>query len=655
MKSPLGARLTDDGASFGVYAPDATALWLCLFDAKGAETRVPMHGGRHGIWSANVKGVVDGQRYGLRADGPYAPALGHFFDPDKLLVDPFATRIDRQFEYHEALGAHRGAGPDTAPIMPRAVLEKPAGNTAAPTRRFKPGGLVYELNARAFTIRHVDVPPAERGTLRALAHPAIIEHFGKLGVDAVELMPIAAWIDERHLPPLGLSNAWGYNPVTLMAPDPRLAPGGIGDLAFVTRRLRSQGIAVILDLVFNHTGESDLHGPVLSLRGLANNASYRHDEHHRLVNDTGTGNTLDCQHPFVIRLVIDALRHFVLAGGVEGFRFDLATVLGRSRIGFHRNAALLHAILADPVLAGRVLVAEPWDIGPGGYQLGHFPDAFIEWNDRYRDTVRKFWRGDAHMLGALATALAGSSDVFSGTCTRSVNFIAAHDGFTLADLVSHKRKHNATNGEDNRDGHDDNHSWNNGVEGATHDPAIIAARKRDIASLLSLLFVSRGTIMLTAGDEFGRTQQGNNNAYCQDNELTWVDWTARDAELEEHAATLARIRRQWPHLGHIEFLTGDCRPGHSHRDVSWLAPDASAMTPSGWEDADAGALAMVLAHPDAPDGPRLAVLVNRHDREIAFTLPGRAGYFWRDLIGGTKHASGFDCPARTVMLIGEEG
>ena len=652
LEGQFGASVTDGGTVFGVHAPDATGVDLCLFDAHDREQRIAMERDPKGTWSAHLPGIGPGQRYGFRADGPHAPAHGHWFDPAKLLVDPFATRIDRPFAWHAALAAPRGTGPDTAPLVPKGLVEMPATGDV-PSRIFSPGGFIYEVNVRAFTMLHPDVPEAQRGTLGALAHPAIVEHFSRLGVDAIELMPVAAWIDERHLPPLGLTNAWGYNPVTLMAPDPRLAPGGVADLAQVTAALRAEGIAVILDLVFNHTGESDIHGPTISLRGLCNNQAYRHDGRHRLVNDTGTGNTLDCQHPFMVRLITDALRHLVLAGGVDGFRFDLAPVLGRDGDGFRADAPLLRAILADPVLNGRVLIAEPWDIGPGGYRLGQFPQEFLEWNDRYRDTVRRFWRGDGYMLGPLATVLSGSSDVFSGVRTRTVNFIAAHDGFTLADLVSHERKHNDANGEANRDGHNENFSWNHGVEGPSHDRQVIAARKRDLAGLLTLLFASRGTIMLTAGDESGRSQAGNNNAYCQDNAIGWFDWTKRDLDLEALTARLARIRRDWPHLRATGFLTGGPSPGAALPDVDWLRPDGAPMTPHDWEHASGQGLAMLLSNPLDPDGPRLAVLVNRSGEDTDFHLPARIGFSWLDLIADRETEPLAVCRAYSVVIAGE--
>jgi glycogen operon protein len=568
---------------FAVWSEAAERIWLCLFEADDAErARIEMERGADGVWTAFVPGLAAGARYGFRADGPWEPAEGLRFDPRKLLVDPWAVAIDRPFVFDPRLCHARRGAPDTAALVPKAVVSALPPPTVPPPPVFRPGGLIYEVAVRPFTIRHPEVPPELRGTVGALAHPAVLAHLIRIGVDAVELMPIAAWIDERHLAALGLTNGWGYNPVTMMAPDPRLCPGGIGELRATVAALRAAGIGVILDVVFNHTGESDAHGPTLNLRGLDNRAYYRHDAEGRLVNDTGTGNTLACDHPAVRRLVLDSLRHFVERAGVDGFRFDLAPVLGRGPQGFDPAAPLLREIAADPLLADRVMIAEPWDIGPGGYQLGAFPPTFLEWNDRYRDRVRRFWRGDRRMLGEFATAVAGSSDVFPPPTTRTVNFIAAHDGFALADLVAFRHKHNHANGEHNRDGHGENLSWNHGVEGPTEDEAVRAERARDLRALLGTLFASRGTIMLTAGDEFGRSQGGNNNAYCQDNPITWLDWEGRDRRLEAHVARLAAARRSFPALGDPRLLDGTAGP-HGLRDVDWLTPAGARKTPEHWE------------------------------------------------------------------------
>ena len=653
--SRLGASITSEGIRFAVWSGAAERIWLCLFDRTGERETgrlemTPEGGGVHALF---VPGLPAGTKYGLRADGEYAPGRGLWFDPQKLLVDPYAVAIDRPYVCHPRLAAPRGEGADTAPLVPKSVAAPLPEPTAARPPLFSPGGLVYEIPVRAFTMRHPDVPPAERGTLRALAHPAVVAHLQKLGVSAVELMPVAAWIDERHLPALGLANAWGYNPVTFMAPDPRLAPGGIDDLRHAVAALHAAGVGVVLDVVFNHTGESDGLGPTLSLRGLDARAYYRHDQAARLVNDTGTGNTLACDHPVVREMILDSLRHFVRHAGVDGFRFDLATVLGREGGIFTPEAALLRDMRADPLLAGRVLIAEPWDIGPGGYRLGGFPPPFLEWNDRFRDDVRRFWRGDAGTVGALATRLAGSSDVFGhgrGQKTRTVNFLAAHDGMTLADLAAYGHRHNEANGEENRDGHGDDLSWNNGVEGASADPEIAVRRARDVRALLATLFASRGTIMLTAGDEFGRTQGGNNNAYAQDNEVTWLDWDGRDRELEAFAASLSALRRKVPALAETDFLTGS--PPEAP-DVAWLTETGAPMDEAAWRDAARRRLTMLLGE-GTRQGGRLAVLVNGDRRACRFCLPQRAGWRWMPALEPATDISRA-LPGRSVTLMTEEG
>ncbi|RWA63684.1 MAG: glycogen debranching enzyme GlgX [Mesorhizobium sp.] len=663
--SNLGAKLSFNVLGKGVHfvfaSQSATRGWVSVFDPAGATEiqrveleRTPLQFTEDRVlFQGFVQDIKAGARYGFRADGPYAPDKGLWFDPDKLLTDPYAIEIDRPYQYHWRLAAKRNEGADTAALMPKAIVVAMPEPLSPQPPLFQPGGLIYELNVRSFTKLHPDVPEAQRGTVAALAHPAIIEHLRRLGVSAVELMPITASIDERHLPPLGLSNAWGYNPVTFMALDPRLAPGGLAELRDTVAALREAGIGTILDLVFNHTGESDRFGPTLSLRGLDAQAYYRHEPDGRLANDTGTGNTVACDQPVVREMVLDTLRHFVRHAGVDGFRFDLAPVLGRVDGTFESQAPLLQAIAGDPLLAARVLIAEPWDIGPGGYQLGNFSRSFLEWNDRYRDDVRRFWRGDAGTIGALATRLAGSSDVFAragqGT-SRTVNFIAVHDGMTLADLVAYEEKHNEANGEQNRDGHGDNLSWNNGVEGGTDDASIVGARLGDQRALLATLFASRGTIMLTAGDEFGRTQDGNNNAYAQDNAITWLDWAGRDQALERYAAALSALRRAVPALSDTRFLSGQPQAGSDVPDVAWLTESGAPLGEVDWNDARRHRLAMVLG--GAGDG-RLAVVVNGDRRQCVFTLPERTGFRWHAAIEAADGGGDLSrpVPGRTVVFM----
>ncbi|MBB5984864.1 glycogen debranching protein GlgX [Sphingobium lignivorans] len=595
MSDERGARLTRGGTQFAVWAPDATGLTLCLFDAQGEERQYPM--AREGdVWRAAVRGVGAGQRYGFRAEGPWNPAQGFCFDPSKLLVDPWARAIDRPFVHDPRLGER---GVDTAALVPKAVVEKPLPDVRKAPVHFRPGGLIYELNVRGFTMLHPDVPEAQRGTVAALAHPAVIAHLRKLHVSAIELMPIVAWIDERHLPPLGLRNAWGYNPVVPMPLDPRLCPGGMAELRATVARLHRAGIGVILDLVFNHSGESDRQGATLSMRGLGERCYYALAPDGSLINDAGTGNVLNAAAPDVRALKLASLRHFVRQAGVDGFRFDLATVLAREP-GFNPQAPIFGEIAADPWLGDRLMIAEPWDVGPGGYQLGNFPDGWLEWNDRYRDDVRRFWRGDGS-IGTLATRMAGSADIF-GKPSRSVNFLAAHDGFTLADTVAYAAKHNEANGEGNRDGHDDNLSWNNGIEGPTDDPSVNARRQADLRALLATLFASTGAVMLTAGDEFGRTQHGNNNAYAQDNALSWVDWAGRDRALEDFTAALSAARAADP-----EVFALFPEPGR------WLRPDGAEMTVSDWEAPEADGF---VYEAPLPDGRLFRLSVDRTGRRV---------------------------------------
>ena len=647
----LGATLTDTGVEFAVWSRNAERIEFCLFDAEGKKEikRLPLirDGDEHRLFIKNAK---EGMRYGLRAHGTYDPDQGLWFDPSKLLVDPYAKEIDRPFRYDPRLGT---VGEDTQDLMPKAIVSRDVA--VAPAKPlFQPGGLVYEIAVKPFTMLHPDVPAGKRGTLGALAHPSVIAHLKRLHVNAVELMPITAWIDERHLPPLGLTNGWGYNPVAFMALDPRLVPGGIRELRETVAALHAEGIAVILDLVFNHTGESDRQGPTLSLRGLDNTTYFRHlpDQPGTLVNDTGTGNTVACDQPATRQLIIDSLRHFVQHAGIDGFRFDLAPVIGRGSKGFDPDGMTLRTMLADEMLRDRILIAEPWDIGPGGYQLGNFPAPFLEWNDRARDDLRRFWRGDIR-IGDLATALGGSSSIFGRdgrTQTRSVNFLAAHDGFTLMDIVSYAGKHNEANGEDNRDGHNENFSWNNGVEGKTDDQAIQNRRRVDIEAMLSTLFATRGTIMLTAGDEGGRTQQGNNNAYCQDNAITWMDWKTLDEELIGHTAWLAGLRRRFSAFSDMDFFKGD-------GDVFWFSATGAPMTIADWEAPNAGLLGMAIETQDLDSGrpARLAILFNRTADKLHATLPTSEKGGWSLLSSEGEKPAGeqITIPVRSVSFFVE--
>ncbi len=616
----LGATVTAEGVNFAVYSETASALWVSVYDELDKEIgRFELDGHDDNIHHGLIAGIGAGARYGFRADGEYNPEQGLYFDPHKLLVDPYARRLDRVYVRSPRLRLPREDAVDTAPLMPKAIVSGATNKPASPRRR--PPSLFYELNVRGYTMRHPSVQGPLRGTIAGLTTHRVVEHLQYLGVDTVELMPIAAFIDDGHLPALGLTNAWGYNPVSYFAVDPRLAPRGPQELRNMTDVYRKAGISVILDVVYNHTGEGDANGPILSLKGLDARTYYRHVEVHgkqHLVNDTGTGNTLRCDHPATQRLVVESLRYWIEEMGVSGFRFDLAPVLGREP-GFNPNAHLLQAIKADPVLGKAILVAEPWDPGPGGYQLGQFGREFREWNDTYRDEVRSFWRGDHGKIGALAGKVAGSAEIFNFAGRKpshGVNFLAVHDGFTLADLVSYADKHNEANGEGNRDGHNHNSSWNGGVEGQTDDEAIIANRRRDVRALLATLFLSRGLLLIQQGDELGRSQLGNNNAYAQDNEITWLDWENADGPLVDYVAAMHAFRKAHPALTYDHFLSGHVNKT-GQRDVVWLHPDGREMNQGDWSDSAASVLGMRLTIVD----DTVLVWFNRRAEQVRAKLP----------------------------------
>jgi glycogen operon protein len=641
---PLGVTVDAAGANVAVFSANATRIELCLFDEADRETaRIVLPERTGDVFHGHVEGLRPGMRYGLRAHGPHAPREGHRFNAHKLLLDPHAGLIDRPFALHPSMFGFQIGHPDadlsfddadSGPFMPKAVILAPAAPLlpAAPVPWNRT--VIYEMHVRGFTRLHPRVPEAKRGTFAGLGHPAALKHLADLGISSVELLPVAAWLDERHLGPLGLSNYWGYNPVAFGAPDPRLAPGGWDEIAATTEKLEAAGIETLLDVVLNHSGEGDELGPTVSLRGLDNASYYRLDCHdpRRYANDAGCGNTLALERPAVLRLAMDSLRRFAQRGGIHGFRFDLATTLGRRADGFDSDHPLLAAIIQDPVLGRLKLIAEPWDIGMGGYQLGRFPAGWGEWNDRYRDTARRFWRGDAGMIGEMATRFAGSADVFAARkrpVSRSINFITAHDGFTLADLVSHADKHNEANGEDNRDGTDTNLSWNHGVEGHTADAAIQAARAADQRALLATLLLSRGTPMLAMGDEMGRSQGGNNNAYAQDNALSWLDWTDADTELVAHAAGLIRLRLTTPALHADAALTGHPVDASGLPDVTWLRADGQPMQQHDWSDPDNRLLIALLHAPDESRASRAIVILHAGQAPVDCVLPDpRQSHDW---------------------------
>ncbi len=663
---PLGLTLQDGGAHVAVHSRHATSIDLCVFDDTGvselARVRLPQRSGD--VFHGFVDGIVAGTRYGLRAHGPWDPRAGHRFNAAKLLVDPYARALDRPFAYDPALSGATAdpliADPrDTAMLVPKAVATRSSEPPLAARPRIRwADTIVYELHVKGFTRLHPDVPEAIRGTCAGLAHPAAIAHLVRLGVTTVELMPIAATIDERHLWQRELTNYWGYNPVAWFVPDPRLAPGGIAELRQTVDALHAAGLEVVLDVVLNHSGEGDALGPTLSLRGLDNATYYRLDpgDAARYVDDAGTGNTLALERPGPMRLALDVLRYYAEHAGVDGFRLDLAVTLARRDGAFDPDTPLLREIAQDPLLRELKFVAEPWDLGPGGYRLGAFPDSWGEWNDRYRDDVRRFWRGEPAHVGRLATRLAGSADAFGAprrpSC--SVNFVTAHDGFTLADLVSHVTKHNEANGEGNRDGAELNWSWNCGAEGASRNREVIAARKRDVRSLLATLLLSRGTPMLAMGDELGRTQQGNNNAYAHDDGLTWINWERADEELIGFVAALIALRRRHPALRADRWLEGTPRDATGLLDVDWRRPDGRPMTTDDWSRADARALVAALY--SATD--RVVVAFNAGNAPVPVVWPApRPGYEWRaalDTSEAPAHEPSGAIASRAVVALVEE-
>jgi glycogen operon protein len=659
--SPLGVTIAGDGIDVAVHAPNADAIALCVFDADGHETgrhRLPDRTGP--VFHGHIAGVPPGTRYGLRAYGPWDPRNGHRFNPSKLLMDPWATAIDRPFRLDPLLFDRDGPRPDdTAALMPKAIAgaATPTPITTLPAFKWD-RQVVYELHVRGFSMTHADIPPAIRGTYAALAHPAAIRHLTRLGISTVELMPSAAWVDERHLPALNRSNYWGYNPIAYLAPDPRLAPGGWPEIRTAVDALHNAGLNVILDVVLNHSGESDELGPTLSMRGLDNAAYYRLAADRSLyANDAGCGNILAMDRPALVRLGMDALRAWALYGGFDGFRLDLATTLGRRDTGFDPNAAFLQAVEQDPVLSCRAMIAEPWDIGAGGYQLGAFPARWGEWNDRFRNSTRRFWRGDPGMLGEFTTRFAGSADIFARRpLSRAINYITAHDGFTLADLVAYETKHNQANGEDNRDGSDDNLSWNNGTEGASSDPSILAARSRDVRALLATLLLSRGTPMLSMGDELGRTQSGNNNAYAQDNAGSWIDWSTADGALVDFTAELIAVRRSLAPLFNDRELQGRPAGLEVVPDVAWYTVDGRVMTEADWNrDTDRTLVAVLYAN-----DVRAALVFHADATPVAIALPeARPGHAWSRVLDSAipredlTCAAGLTIQARSVTVFQE--
>ncbi|HSM31463.1 MAG TPA: glycogen debranching protein GlgX [Woeseiaceae bacterium] len=644
--APLGATPDDNGVNFAVYSSVAESVELCLYSKRGKPERsYRLPGCTDGVRHGYLPGCQPGQRYGYRVHGPWQPDAGLRCNPNKLLVDPYCRELDGTFTWHEAVFDYLpGADAltmsplDSAGHVPLSVGCSPL-DTILDERPSVPWSetVIYETNLRGYTMRHPEVPEADRGTFAGMQNGAVLDYLRSLGVTSVELLPVQAYIDEHHLAKRGLRNFWGYNTIAFFAPMPRFAAGEARrDFVDMVNAIHGAGMEVILDIAFNHTGESDGSGPTLCFRGLDNQAYYRLEpgDPAAYINDTGTGNTLNADHPRAQALVLDCLRYWSGELGVDGFRFDLATILGRHAHGFSAQHPLLAAISADPRLQDVKLIAEPWDPGPGGYQLGQFPDRWAEWNDKYRDTARRFWRGDAGMNGEFARRLHGSADIFDHRGRApfaSVNFVTSHDGFTLADVVGYKRRHNEANGEQNRDGHAHNYSCNHGVEGDTDNADILAVRRRHRLNLLASLLLSQGTPMLLAGDEFGNSQGGNNNAYAQDNETGWLDWSGLeyDPEFMLEVRELIHLRKEWPLLRLPEYLHGEAEIGSSIVHIDWLNAEGKPMNEHDWSGP---APFKVMLAESSTDGAKsqAAVLFNNRNEAIEFRLPnGTPGKPWR--------------------------
>ncbi|MEU9034807.1 glycogen debranching protein GlgX [Streptomyces sp. NPDC048352] len=701
---PLGARYHAgpggvEGTNFALWAQGAESVELCLFDALGAETRCTLAELTHEIWHGFVPGVRPGQRYGFRVHGRWDPWTGARYNPAKLLLDPYARAVDGDFSLPPEVYGHVRDWPqqyiadtvrddrDSAPFVPKGVVVHDDDDWADDVRPKTPwaDSVIYELHVRGFTMRHPGVPEELRGTYAGLAHPAALEHLTALGVTAVELLPVHQFAHEDHLLRRGLRNYWGYNSVGYFAPHAGYSASGtagqqVGEFKRMVRALHAAGIEVILDVVYNHTAEAGELGPTLSLRGIDNRGYYRlQSDQRRYADYTGCGNTLHAGRPHVLRLITDSLRYWVTEMGVDGFRFDLAAALARSMHDVDMLSPFLAVIAQDPVLRRVKLIAEPWDVGSGGYQVGAFPPLWTEWNDRYRDAVRDFWRGALPDVRDLGYRLSGSSDLYAWGGRRpyaSVNFVTAHDGFTLRDLVSYERKHNEGNGEANRDGTNDNRSWNCGAEGESDDPRIGALRRRQLRNLLTTLLLSTGVPMLVAGDEFGRTQGGNNNAYCQDNETGWVDWSLLSdpawSELFALTRRLIALRQAHPVLRRRAFFSGRAQGADGLRDLAWFTPAGAEMTERDWY-APAAAVGLYLSGRDIPgrdergrqvtDDSFLALL-HAGDRPVEWVLPGAPWGAAYELVldtsresqadaPGTRHGGGepLTVPARSVQLL----
>jgi isoamylase len=662
---PLGATWDGAGTNFALFSEVAERVEVCLFNAGDAdedeENRIAITEVDALVWHCYLPGVEPGQRYGYRVHGPYQPEHGHRCNPSKLLLDPYGKAVEGQVTWHQAVYSYQHGNPsalntdDSAPYMPRNVVINPYfdwGDDRSPRTPYHET-LIYEAHVRGLTMRHPDVPPEQRGTYAGLAHPAIIDHLTRLGVTAVELMPVHQCVPEPALVRRGLTNYWGYNTIAFFAPDNQYSSSGtpyghVAEFKAAVKALHAAGIEVILDVVYNHTAEGGGLGPTLSFRGIDNAAYYQlaSGNPQNYLDYTGCGNSLNVRNPHPLQLIMDSLRYWILDMHVDGFRFDLAAALARELHDVDRLSAFFDLVQQDPVVSQVKLIAEPWDVGQGGYQVGHFPPLWTEWNGQYRDTVRDFWRGRAATLPEFASRLTGSSDLYETSARRpvaSVNFITCHDGFTLRDLVSYDRKHNEANGDYNRDGSDDNRSWNCGAEGQTDNPAVNELRARQVRNFLVTLFCSQGVPMLLAGDEMSRSQRGNNNAYCQDNDVSWIDWEAasKHEDLIDFTCLLSELRRAHPVFRRRRFFSGQAT-ADGVADIAWLTPAGQQMTDNDWQTGYARSLTVFL-NGDAitEPGPRgdtvrddsFLLLFNANREPVTFTVPGvRFGPGWEILI-----------------------
>jgi glycogen operon protein len=671
----LGATFDGDGTNFALFSAFAERVELCLFDAAGREVaRVDLPEYTNEIWHGYLPGVGPGQRYGYRVHGPYDPEAGHRFNPHKLLVDPYARRLAGEIAWGPAVYGYRLSQDadadltfdttDSAPFVPKAVVTDLGPDPGRPPAPRVPWDrtVIYEAHVRGFTMGHPEVPEPLKGTFAGMGHRAVVDHLRSLGVTAVELMPVHAFADDHVLVDRGLRNYWGYNTLAFFAAEQRYL-GGADPVTVrdMVRAFHDAGIEVILDVVYNHTAEGNERGATLSFRGIDNRSYYRlmPDRPRWYVNDTGTGNTVNTSHPRVLHLVMDSLRYWAGVMEVDGFRFDLGTVLGREPHGFDQRSGFFDAVGQDPVLRRMKLIGEPWDIGPGGYQVGGFPPGWAEWNDKYRDVVRSFWRGDHGLMREFAARLTGSGDVYDLAGRRpgaSINFIAAHDGYTLNDLVTYEERHNEANGEDNRDGHADNRSCNYGVEGPTDDPRVRAIRFRQRRNLLATLLVSHGTPMILGGDEFGHTQGGNNNVYCQDNPLGWIDWSAID---DDDRAVTAFVRRLLAlRAGHPIFRRASYRDGTL---IDWFNAAGGPQKPEQWDDPTALTIGLRLRLADDRHGiDEALILFNAYHEAVPFALPAReAGRGWTVALAtdddvaesGEPVTGSFDLTGRSIVVL----